>query len=273
MPEPAIIQDNCSICGRTLEAREITWDTYKQDIVGYASQIVGYRCGNCGAVFCGKGHKKELGFKFFGGGYENSPCTRCGALLGAGRVLIAAGAQFKEQGVLFQYKLEEKLAKHKKHTKIFLYWAGISTVFFCLVMFPLLLIVDPDASSGPAMAIIMGLSGLGIYAWPVCLYHYYQKSKVQKTLEKLPPPGQGRLQYAIQWYEDRKWERLPPKPSGAGEIRMQKKKRFNILLALFGLLFGIIGFLFYLQEYNKPSPVIEMELTPEGLVRVIPVSP
>ena len=173
MSELAITQDNCSICGSMLEAREITWDTYEQDTGKYLSHVVGYRCGNCGAVFCGKGHRRELGFKFFrgGAGYKNSPCTQCGESLAMGRVLIAAGVQAEEQGVLFQRRLEEKLAKHEKYTRIFLYWAGISTALTCL----LLLSIPYLGEAGTALAPIWGLIAIGVFTWPACPYHHYQR--------------------------------------------------------------------------------------------------
>lgn len=165
----------------------------------------------------------------------------------------------------FQQVLEQEWIKHQKRTKVFLWVAGLSTVFLCL--FPILAaaLVDPDQS--PTVFNIVMWFGtvptLGFLTWPFVFFHRRKKSQAQKTMENIPAPGKDRLHFAIGWYEKQKWERLPSESQEEQGVRLRQKRRFNLLLALFALLFG-----FLFVSWRRPATKVKLELIDDGSVMV-----
>jgi hypothetical protein len=239
---------------------------------------IGFHCSQCNSSYCLIGHKKALQFNLWSG-YKKSLCPRCGTPLRAGRVLLRMVQNKPEsvpssirEPVIFEKMLDKDLAKHQMRTKMFLMIAGFSTIFVFIFSIVLGLLGQKFDSTSPAfvaLMMILGIAGLGIFCWPLWLYHLIRRTKARKLATEIPPPGKARLEYAIHWYENQQWGRLPSKEKGDGKIIMQKKKRFNIFLGLFFMLFGIIGYFIYLGELKKPGPTIELSLTEAGFVKIV----
>jgi hypothetical protein len=240
--------------------------------------VIGYRCQNCQASYCSRGHKKALKFNIWSG-YEKSVCPRCGATLGSGKVLlktaqVAPGSGIKSitEPIIFQKMLEMKLEKHQKSTRLFLRIAGFCTVFIFVFSIILGLLGNPRGSTSPALNslyMLLGIISLGVLAWPFWLYHLMQRTRLKNMVTALPPPGRDQLEYAVRWYEKRGWIRLPAEPKNENTIQMQKKKRFNIFVGIFFMLFGLIGLFIYLGDLKKPGPTIELTLEQDGSVKIV----
>lgn len=278
MSELSVISVSCSLCNKTLEGKKCDWETYKQNITEYMKYAIGFQCSKCNSSYCKTGHKKALQFNLWSG-YEKSPCPRCGTPLRAGMVLLRMVQNKPEsvpssirEPVIFEKMLDKDLAKHRMRTKMFLMIAGFSTIFLFIFSIVLGLLIKKYDSTSPvfiSLAIILGIAGLGVYTWPFWLYHLIRRTNARKLVTQLPPPGRARLEYAIHRYENQHWVRLPSEETGEGKIIMQKKKRFNIFLGLFFMLFGIIGLFIYLAELKKPGPKIELSLTETGFVKIV----
>ena len=297
MSDEKEIREKCAVCGDSIAVVEtLNWDSYMADFSLYNTKIIGYRCDQCGAVFCFDKHKKEMKVDLLKGFRRTGTCTVCGSLMKNCEVLIgeqtrvvtnpvkeveATGtntgtARWLGAGYLFQEKHEKDLAKYTKRKKFFLIWAGLSTlsmfVFAIIIaIFAAIFSEVPDTVMSVIMP-IMVICGLGTYSWPFFFFHLIKKKKVEKLLEKLPPQGKERFTYVAQTYSEKRWEKLYKFHSEPGKTKFQKKKRFNILIALFWILFGLFGFFWYLWELGQPGEIIELELTEEGcvLVTVVP---
>ena len=278
MSELSIISVSCSLCNKTLEGKKCDWETYKKNIAEYMKYSIGFQCNHCNSSYCLTGHKKALQFNLWSG-YEKSLCPRCGTPLRAGIVLLRT-VQAKPESVpssirepvFFENMLKRDLAKHKMRTKMFLIIAGFSTIFVFTFSIILGLLNQKFDSTSPVfagLAVILGIAGLGVYTWPFWLYHLIRRTKVRKWVIELPAPGEAQLEYAIHWYENQHWVRLQSEEKDEGKIIMQKKKRFNIFLGLFFMLFGLIGYFIYLGELKKPGPKIELSLTKAGFVKIV----
>jgi hypothetical protein len=277
MSEPASIATTCSLCNKTLKGRDCDWETYKKNIVEYNKYLVGFQCCRCHSSFCLKGHKKELQFNLWSG-FSKSSCPRCGTPLQAGRVLLSTAQTKPEsvpslirESVLFEKTLEKDLAKYQSRAKTLLMIAGFSTV--SIIIIPIVIVAGQKSGStfpvSGGFTMIMSLAVLGVLTWPFWLYHFIKKTGTKKLKAGLPPPGTARLEYAIRSYEHRHWGRLPSEGQGEGKIVLQKKKRFNIFVGLFFMLFGLIGYFIYLGDLKKPGPKIELSLTEEGFVKIV----
>lgn len=278
MSELSIITATCSLCNKTLVGKECDWGTYKQNITEYLKYLIGFQCSKCNSSYCLIGHKKALQFNLWSG-YEKSLCPQCGTPLREGVVLLRM-VQNKPESVpssireplIFEKMLDKDLAKRQMRTKMFLMIAGFSTIFVLIFSIVLGLLSQKYDSTSPVfigLVMILGIVGLGVYTWPLWLYHLIRRTSARKLVKELPPPGKDRLEYAIHRYENQHWVRLPSEKKGEGIIIMQKKKRFNIFLGLFFMLFGLIGFFIYLGELKKPGPTIELSLTEAGFVKIV----
>ncbi len=239
---------------------------------------IGFQCSNCNSSYCMTGHKKALQFNILSG-FEKSLCPRCGAPLKAGMVLLktvetkpgSVPSSIRES-VLFEKMLDKDLTKQEMRTKMFLMIAGFSTLFFFVFSLVAGFLDQKSGSTSPlfkGLMMILVIAGMGVFTWSFWLYHFIGRAKARKGVTNLPPPGKARLDYAIHWYEKQHWVRLSPEEKGEGKIMMQKKKRFNIFLGLFFMLFGLIGFFIYLGELQKPGPTIELSLTEAGSVKIV----
>ena len=282
MPELSIITATCSPCNKTLVGKECDWGTYKQNITEYLKYVIGFQCSKCNSSCCLIGHKKALQFNLLSG-YEKSLCPQCGTPLREGVVLLRMVQNKPEsvpssirEPVIFEKMLDKDLAKRQMWTKMFLMIAGFSTISIIYVLIfgqVLELLGQKYDSTSPVLptglAMIMVIASLGVFTWPLWLYHLIRRTNARKLVKELPPPGKARLEYAIHRYENQHWVRLPSEEKGEGIIIMQKKKRFNIFLGLFFMLFGLIGYFIYLGELKKPGPTIELSLTEAGFVKIV----
>ena len=173
--------------------------------------------------------------------------------------------------VVFHTLLEKNLEKHRKRTKPFLKIAGFSTalvIVFSIILGILNRNVDSLSQAYRGFITLITIVGLGIYTWPFWLYNLLKRNSANKSVSAMPPPGESRFEYAIRWYEKRHWVRQPVEENASHTMSMQKKKRFNIFLGLFFMLFGLIGFLIYINELKKPGSTMDLTLTEDGLVKV-----
>lgn len=282
MSEQEPVKYSCVLCNRELEGTPLPYEEFTKDLLTYASRLVGYRCGTCGAVFCESAHKDILKPKFFGRGYGDSKCTDCGTLLAEGDVLLSSldaisttpeskpisGAAFYFYG----QHLEDELAKNKRTTKGLMIWAIISTVLAYCVMFPLMITLQDKMGDDivGVIAPLMGFVGLGIFAWPFVLWKLVQRSRLKALLERLPEPGPARLEFVKAVYEKKGWAEVQGgRGLQEGSLQYQEVKKFNILLALLGFLFGLIGFLMYMSEFNKPGMMVDLIPQEDGRVQVV----
>lgn len=278
------MNESCAICGQEVVIQSaMDWDSYQANPGNFASQYAGLRCSHCNAVYCNKLHQKELNFKIFKGGYRSGTCPRCGASLQDSIVLLGAVQQSTfgtttsaaPAGYLFGEKAQADFDKHSKRLKTTLILSIIGTVwiFIAALLMSLIGLLFPENAESimDVFMWVMIIPGLGIYVWPFVIFHAIRKGRAKKELAGLPVPGQARFAYVIDLFRRRGWNVIKGEPSSE-TCRLQERKKFNILAALLGLAFGLIGFFFYLQEYNKPGAIVEMLLNPDGTVRVTAVS-
>ena len=77
----------CCICGKLVEGYLYNAQELSESWAAITSTI-GYRCQNCGAVYCPDENKKHLKHSFWNG-FKKSICPKCGQLFGPGFIFTS----------------------------------------------------------------------------------------------------------------------------------------------------------------------------------------